>query len=257
MDTVIEQRVLQGRAKRRDSALVAIPPSLHPQIVSTLKTVYGNGVLAVTNSKINKDGQIEGVFVGRSRPTEPARAYSYGIDLVKQDVRFKRVARKDSEEEETCGCKKCAGSRTDADDLAKLERNASGEVKYQGRWWKPNEPVSSTSEGKKKMVLAVKDGKVKIVHFGATGYGNNYSESARSSYMARSAGIKDKNGDATKDDRHSPNYWARKVLWAGKGGDVTKPDRKDKDNPCWEGYEQVGVKRKGGRIVPNCVPIKK
>jgi hypothetical protein len=26
-------------------------------------------------------------------------------------------------------------------------------------------------------------------------------------------------------------------------------------NPCWVGYEQIGVKDKGGKKVPNCVPI--
>ena len=26
-------------------------------------------------------------------------------------------------------------------------------------------------------------------------------------------------------------------------------------NPCWKGYEMVGMKDKGGRKVPNCVPI--
>lgn len=29
-----------------------------------------------------------------------------------------------------------------------------------------------------------------------------------------------------------------------------------KDDPCWKGYKQVGMKKKGGREVPNCVPIK-
>jgi hypothetical protein len=29
------------------------------------------------------------------------------------------------------------------------------------------------------------------------------------------------------------------------------------DKACWEGYEQRGMKDKGGRKVPNCVPIKK
>jgi|TARA_R110000851_G_scaffold324430_1_gene491705 hypothetical protein len=29
------------------------------------------------------------------------------------------------------------------------------------------------------------------------------------------------------------------------------------DNPCWDGYEMVGMKTKDGREVPNCVPIKK
>jgi hypothetical protein len=25
-------------------------------------------------------------------------------------------------------------------------------------------------------------------------------------------------------------------------------------NPCWQGYVQVGMKTKGGKQVPNCVP---
>jgi hypothetical protein len=27
------------------------------------------------------------------------------------------------------------------------------------------------------------------------------------------------------------------------------------DNPCWKGYKPVGTKKKGGRTVPNCVPV--
>ena len=29
-----------------------------------------------------------------------------------------------------------------------------------------------------------------------------------------------------------------------------------KKGPCWEGYEMIGMKKKGGRNVPNCVPKK-
>jgi hypothetical protein len=29
------------------------------------------------------------------------------------------------------------------------------------------------------------------------------------------------------------------------------------ENPCWKGYTQVGTKTKGGKQVPNCVPVKK
>lgn len=32
--------------------------------------------------------------------------------------------------------------------------------------------------------------------------------------------------------------------------------KNDKD-PCWKNYEQVGMKTKGGKKVPNCVPKKK
>lgn len=28
------------------------------------------------------------------------------------------------------------------------------------------------------------------------------------------------------------------------------------DEACWKGYQQIGMKDKGGRKVPNCVPIK-
>jgi hydroxymethylpyrimidine pyrophosphatase-like HAD family hydrolase len=31
-------------------------------------------------------------------------------------------------------------------------------------------------------------------------------------------------------------------------------DESDADGPCWSGYEMVGMKDKGGRQVPNCVP---
>jgi len=30
-----------------------------------------------------------------------------------------------------------------------------------------------------------------------------------------------------------------------------------RSKPCWKGYEMIGMKRKGKRVVPNCVPKKK
>ena len=27
-----------------------------------------------------------------------------------------------------------------------------------------------------------------------------------------------------------------------------------KNDPCWDTHKQVGMKKKGGRMVPNCVP---
>ena len=32
-------------------------------------------------------------------------------------------------------------------------------------------------------------------------------------------------------------------------------EAKDSDDPCWKNYEQIGMKDKGGKQVPNCVPI--
>lgn len=48
----------------------------------------------------------------------------------------------------------------------------------------------------------------------------------------------------------------------GKTGDLPrskeaymKVEEEEKD-PCWDGYEMVGMKKKDGKEVPNCVPKK-
>lgn len=33
-------------------------------------------------------------------------------------------------------------------------------------------------------------------------------------------------------------------------------EKENTDNPCWDGYEMIGMKNVGGKEVPNCVPIK-
>jgi hypothetical protein len=33
--------------------------------------------------------------------------------------------------------------------------------------------------------------------------------------------------------------------------------KKSGGGPCWKGYEMIGMKKKSGKKVPNCVPIKK
>lgn len=33
--------------------------------------------------------------------------------------------------------------------------------------------------------------------------------------------------------------------------------KKKMKNTCWKGYEAIGLKNKGSRKVPNCVPITK
>ncbi len=37
---------------------------------------------------------------------------------------------------------------------------------------------------------------------------------------------------------------------------LTPAEVKEDDDPCWDGYEQIGMKKKGGKKVPNCVPKK-
>ena len=100
--------------------------------------------------------------------------------------------------------------------VSKLKKS-QGKYEYRGRLWSLNTPIKSTAKDKKMMVLATKnvegERRFKLVHFGALGYGHNYSHKAKKSYLARSAGIKNKAGEYTKDDPWSPNYWSRKILW--------------------------------------------
>ena len=74
-----------------------------------------------------------------------------------------------------------------------------------------NKPKKPDRKGKKKMVKACEGGKEKLIHFGASGYGHNYSAAARKSFKARH-----KCGSAKS--KLTARYWACKNLWAGKGG---------------------------------------
>jgi hypothetical protein len=74
-----------------------------------------------------------------------------------------------------------------------------------------NRPVPSDRPGKKRMVKACANGQEKLIHFGAKGYGHNYSAAARKSFKAR-------HGCDSANDKLSAKYWACKNLWAGPGG---------------------------------------
>lgn len=81
----------------------------------------------------------------------------------------------------------------------------------------PNKVYKSTRPDKKKMVYATQGDKAKLLHFGDStmkDYTQHRSAARRKNYLARSAGIKDKNGNLTKDNKLSPNYWARRILWS-------------------------------------------
>lgn len=74
-----------------------------------------------------------------------------------------------------------------------------------------NKPMKSDRPGKKKMVKACFDGDEKLIHYGAKGYGHNYSKAARKSFRAR-------HSCDTANDKLSARYWACKDLWSGPGG---------------------------------------
>lgn len=68
-----------------------------------------------------------------------------------------------------------------------------------------------------KLVIRIKRGnKDKVVHFGSKAhedYTQHKDKERRKNYFKRSAGIRNKKGELTKDDIFSANYHARKVLW--------------------------------------------
>ena len=73
-----------------------------------------------------------------------------------------------------------------------------------------NRPQKSWRLGKKRVVKACSGGREKIIHFGATGYGHNYSPEARKSFRAR-------HKCSSAKDKLTARYWACKELWT-KGG---------------------------------------
>ncbi len=73
-------------------------------------------------------------------------------------------------------------------------------------------PVKSTRKNKKLMVLTNKG----IIHFGDSNmedFTQHKNKKRQISYCKRSAGIKDKQGNLTKNNKDSANYWSRKILW--------------------------------------------
>jgi activator of 2-hydroxyglutaryl-CoA dehydratase len=79
-----------------------------------------------------------------------------------------------------------------------------------------NKPRRSDRAGKKKMVKACEGGKEKLIHFGATGYGHNYSKAARKSFRAR-------HKCDTKKSKLTASYWACRNLWKS-GGEKRQPE---------------------------------
>ena len=77
-------------------------------------------------------------------------------------------------------------------------------------------PMKSSAAHKKMMVYVMKDGKKRLIHFGDANmqdFTQHKDEARRKSYLARSGGIRNKEGKLTKNDKNSANYWSRKVLW--------------------------------------------
>tara|TARA_R110001599_G_scaffold170778_1_gene361137 strand:+ start:227 stop:487 length:261 start_codon:yes stop_codon:yes gene_type:complete len=80
-----------------------------------------------------------------------------------------------------------------------------------------NKPFKSSNPKKKYSVYVMKNGKKKIIHFGAKGMDDWRSGTAtkeqRASFRARMKGIKRKDGSYAYKDKTSPAYWSLNYLW--------------------------------------------
>tara|TARA_R110002073_G_scaffold328844_1_gene510594 strand:+ start:354 stop:635 length:282 start_codon:yes stop_codon:yes gene_type:complete len=86
--------------------------------------------------------------------------------------------------------------------------------------WKKNKPlykpVHSSNPKKKGMVYVMKNGSKRLIHFGdasMSDFKKHKDPARRKNYLARSGGIKNKEGKLTKNDKNSANYWSRKINW--------------------------------------------
>ena len=103
-----------------------------------------------------------------------------------------------------------------------VERLPSGRIKYRGVTFAGfNKPRRSTRPEKKGMVLAKEGNKIKLIHYGDSSMGHNYSAAARKSFKAR-------HGKNIKKGKMSAAFWANKVLLSGPGGSTKSPPKSQK-----------------------------
>jgi len=118
-------------------------------------------------------------------------------------------------------------------------KRVSGGVEYRGTKYPGfNKPTKSNREGKKKMVLAKKGDKIKVVHYGDTNYKHNYSSDAKRNFRAR-------HNCSEKTDKFSAAYWACKDLWptgsTKKSFDLPIEINEDNIRPHGEAKEMIVV----------------
>ncbi len=105
---------------------------------------------------------------------------------------------------------------------SRFERLSNGKIKYRGIIFNGfNKPRKSTRKSKKGMVLAKDGDEIKLIHFGDSSMGHNYSPEARRLFKARHA-------RNIARGKLSAAYWADKILWAGPGGSKKNPPQSQK-----------------------------
>lgn len=113
-----------------------------------------------------------------------------------------------------------------------------------------NKPKRTTGhKTKSHIVKACANGKEKIIRFGQQGVSGAGKNPKSKKDKARKKSFRARHSKNIAKGKMSAAYWANKVKW--------QIMKKKKKSPCWKGYEMIGMKKKKGRKVPNCVPRKR
>ena len=105
----------------------------------------------------------------------------------------------------------------------KKKRNLGAKtVRYQGVKYllSPSKPSNAKNKKRYRLVTNTETNQTKKIHYGyspmqnyGSGKNTHKSEKRRDNYLARSSGIKDKQGNLTKDNPMSSNFLSRSDLW--------------------------------------------
>ena len=124
------------------------------------------------------------------------------------------------------------------------KENDIEESEYQGRKVKLNDPFR-TPKGPKKFSVYVKNEKGNVVK---VNFGDPNMEIKRDD-PARRKSFRARHNCSDPGPKWKARYWSC-YQWRASAP-------VDEEDPCWDGYVQVGMKKKNGKKVPNCVPEKK
>ena len=123
-------------------------------------------------------------------------------------------------------------------------KNDMEESEYQGRKVELNNPFR-TPKGPKKFSVYVKNEKGNVVK---VNFGDPNMEIKRDD-PARRKSFRARHNCSDPGPKWKARYWSC-YQWRASAP-------VDEEDPCWDGYVQVGMKKKNGKKVPNCVPEKK
>ena len=123
-------------------------------------------------------------------------------------------------------------------------KNDIEESEYQGRKVELNNPFR-TPKGPKKFSVYVKNEKGNVVK---VNFGDPNMEIKRDD-PARRKSFRARHNCSDPGPKWKARYWSC-YQWRASAP-------VDEEDPCWDGYVQVGMKKKNGKKVPNCVPEKK